>query len=279
LSGTPRARIARRRPATSWIAALAIVAALAGCDRRGVDPPRPKPSGAAVAVQGGTATPYGRGAGRVWVLVPAGGHVESVVVYLHGWGANLPFEWHQAWLEHLLARGNAVLFPEYQDGVDDAFVVAPYDLRDGLKLGFRALREDDVPVVAAGFSVGASLAFVYAELAERWSVPRPRAVYSIFPVDPLLIDPSLDVSGLGDARILLLVGDRDDVVGRGGANAFWSMLTAVPPGRKEYRVIRTTDHLFATHEAPTVVDDPVVRQTFWGPLDLLVGAARRESDG
>ncbi len=29
-----------------------------------------------------------------------------------------------------------------------------------------------------------------------WSVPAPRAVYSIFPVDPLAIDPSLDVSGL-----------------------------------------------------------------------------------
>jgi pimeloyl-ACP methyl ester carboxylesterase len=249
------------------------VVALAGCGDRDARP-RPEPSGQPVAVEGGTATPFGRGAGRVWVVEPADGKVESVVVYLHGWGANLPFYWHQAWFEHLLARGSAVLFPEYQDGVDDSFVVAPYDLRDGLRLGFRALRERDVPVIAAGFSVGASLAFVYAARAGRWSVPAPRTVYSIFPVDPILIDPSLDVSKLDDTRILLLVGDRDDVVGRGGGDAFWSMLRSVPPSEKEYRVIRTTARLFADHELPTAVNDPDVRRTFWDPLDRLVELAR-----
>lgn len=257
---------------------LAIAIALAGCDRRD-EPPPPEPSGDAVAVDGGTATPYGRGAGRVWVLEPRDGTVDSVVVYLHGWNANLPFEWHQAWLEHLLARGSAVLFPEYQDGVDDAFVVAPYDLREGLRLGYRALGERDVPVVAAGFSVGASLAFVYAARAERWSVPAPRAVFSVFPVDPVVIDPALDISGLDDTRIVLLVGDRDEVVGRGGGDAFWAMLRSVPAGEKEYRVIRTTDDLLASHEAPTAVDDPVVRRTFWDPLDRLVDAAHREAGG
>jgi hypothetical protein len=240
---------------------------------------RPEPTGKAIVVDGGTATPYGRGAGRVWVFEPTGVEVESVVVYVHGWGANLPFEWHQAWLEHLLARGNAVLFPEYQDGVDDAFVVAPYDLRSGLRLGFRALQERDVPVVAAGFSIGASLAFVYAKRAELWSIPAPRAVYSVFPVDPVLIDPNLDVSGLHDTRIVLLVGDRDDVVGRSGGDAFWSMLRSVPVGEKEYRVIRTTDDLLADHEAPTYVADPVVRRTFWDPLDRLVASARGEAGG
>jgi hypothetical protein len=92
-----------------------------------------------------------------------------VVVYLHGWGANLPFEWHQAWFEHLLARGSAVL-------------------------------------------------------------------------------------------------------------AFWSLLGAVPASEKEYRVIRTTDDLLADHEAPTAIHDPVVRRTFWGPLDRLVASARRSAD-
>jgi acetyl esterase/lipase len=258
--------------------ALAIVVALGGCGGRGAAPPRPQPTGHAVSIDGGTATPYGRGAARVWVVAPTG-KVESVVVYLHGWGATLPFEWHQAWFEHLLARGSAVLFPEYQDGEEDAFVVVPYDLRKGLRLGFRALRENGLPVVAAGFSAGASFAFVYAANAERWSVPAPRAVYSIFPVDPLLIDPSLDLSTIDDTRVVLLVGDRDDVVGRQGGDAFWSMLRNVPASEKEYRVIRTTDDLFADHEAPTVIRDPVVRRTFWVPLDRLVSSARREAEG
>ncbi len=262
---------------TAALAVLATVVALAGCGDRD-KLPRPEPSGAPVAVEGGTATPYGRGAGRVWVIEPSGGKVESLVVYLHGWGANVPFYWHQAWFEHLLARGSAVLFPEYQDGVDDAFVVAPYDLRDDLRLGFKALGEIDVPVVAAGFSVGASLAFVYAARAGAWSVPAPRAVYSIFPVDPLAIDPSLVVSGVRDTCILLLVGDQDEVVGRVGGDAFWSMLASVPASEKEYRVIRTTDHLFVMHDTPTAVTDPLVRRTFWDPLDRLVEDARHQAD-
>ncbi len=46
------------------------------------------------------------------------------------------------------------------------------------------------------------------------------------------------------------------------------------PALLEYRVVRTTDDLLADHEAPTYVDDPEVRATFWPPLDELVDAAR-----
>jgi acetyl esterase/lipase len=264
----------RRQLVATSLAALATAAALAGCGSRAAERQGPQPTGRAVAVAGGTATPYGRGAGRVWVLEPTGGKVESVVVYLHGWGAILPFEWHRVWFEHLLARGSAVLFPQYQHGVDDAFVVAPYDLRAGLRLGFRALREPDVPVVAAGFSIGATLAFVYAANARRWSVPAPRSVYSIFPVDPVLIAPDLDGLNLHDTQVVLFVGDHDDVVGRAGGDEFWKMLRSVPASEKEYRLIRTTARLLADHEAPTAVGDPDVRRTFWRPLDRLVAAAR-----
>jgi acetyl esterase/lipase len=258
------------------LTAVCIVLAVAAgsCGGRDDEPPRPVPTGDAIPVDGGVATPYGRDAGRVWVLTPTTGEVESVVVYLHGWGARLPFEWHLVWLEHLLSHGSAVLFPEYQDGVDDAFVVAPYDLRVGLQLGFRALREQGVPVVAAGFSVGATLAFVYAAAADAWDVPKPQAVYSIFPVDPLQIDPALDLSGLHETRVVLLVGDRDDIAGRYGADALVENLGSLPPRLLEYGVVRTTDELIADHEAPTYVDDPAVRATFWQPLDELVDAAR-----
>ena len=255
--------------------ALGVAAALtaSGCSG-GDQPPRPSPTGEPIEIEGGVATPYGRGAGRVWVLTPTDGDVESVVVYLHGWGARLPFEWHQVWLEHLLERGSAVIFPEYQDGVDDAWIVAPYDLHDGLRLGFRALREPDAPVVVAGFSVGATLAFVYAANADEWGLPPPRSVYAIFPADPFQIDPTLDLAGLSETRVALLVGDRDDIAGRYGADALVANLGSLPSHLLEYRVVRTTDDLLADHEAPTYVDDPDVRATFWPPLDELVDAAR-----
>jgi hypothetical protein len=52
--------------------------------------------------------PLGQGAGQVWVLRPQG-PVRSVVVFVHGWGATSPEG--TAWLDHLRARGNAVVYP------------------------------------------------------------------------------------------------------------------------------------------------------------------------
>lgn len=265
-------RAGRRR--WSAVAVLVLTIAASACGGADDEPPPPSPTGEAIEIEGGVATPYGRGAERVWVLTPTSGDVESVVVYLHGWGARLPFEWHLVWLEHLLARGSAVLFPEYQDGVDDAFVVAPYDLRVGMRLGFRALRERSAPVVVAGFSVGATLAFVYAANADGWNVPPPQAIYAIFPVDPLQIDPTLDLSAVRDAQVLILAGDRDTTVGRVGAERLAAQLDTLPPSRLGYRLLRSTDDLLADHEAPTYIDDPIVRATFWTPLDELVEGAR-----
>jgi len=144
-----------RRAAALAGAALALAACSGGDDDRSSPP---APSGSGVRTAAGVATPYGEGAAQVWVLRPDEGEIRSVVVYLHGWGATLPFEWHGAWFDHLLSRGSAVLFPRYQAGsIDDPLVTTPLDLRLGLRLGFRAL-DEDVPVVAAGFSVGAALA-------------------------------------------------------------------------------------------------------------------------
>jgi hypothetical protein len=243
----------------------------------------PAPSGPGVRTKAGIARPYGTGAQQVWVLTPTRGDVKSVVVYLHGWTAYLPFEWHEVWMDHLLTRGSAVIFPRYQEGSsDDPMISTPWNLEAALKTGFSALDRPELPVVAAGYSVGGALAFYYAANARAWHVPAPRAVFSIFPIDPQAIDP-LRSSGAPlhplpppgkTLRALILVGDRDDVVGRTGADAFWRWLRPVPSPRKEYRVVRTTKHLLANHEAPTDTFNPEVRRVFWRPLDDFVTWSR-----
>ena len=233
------------------------------------------PSGPPVKTAAGVATPYGEGPSQVWVLRPKHGPTRSVVVYVHGWGASSPFEWHVAWMDHLLARGSAVIFPRYQEGSsDDPLVATLFDLQPGLRTGFEALGKPRLPVVVAGFSWGGALAFEYAAKAGRWGLPRPRAVYSIFPADPRGADPLFDLPRLKGARVVILVGDQDDVVGSSGADAFWQWLHPYPAALKTYRVIRSSDDLLATHEAPTVVTSPVVRKVFWTPLDRLVAEAR-----
>jgi pimeloyl-ACP methyl ester carboxylesterase len=227
----------------------------------------------------GVARPYSVGASQVWVLTPRARQPRSVVVFLHGWAATNPFEWHQVWLEHLLAEGNAVIFPAYQPGsTDDPQVVTIFDLRTGLRRGFAALGKRELPVVAAGFSFGASLAFYYAANARYWGLPPPRAVYSIFPVDPIVFDPGLtrlhSLPAQPALRVELLVGDRDTVVGDAGARAFREWLSPSSRRLSTYRVIRTTERLLADHEAPTYVQSAEVRRVFWRPLDALITRCR-----
>jgi acetyl esterase/lipase len=263
-------------------ACLAIVLLAAAPAALAASGQKPEPSGPSVATKAGVARPYGTGAKQVWVLTPTRGVVRSVVVYLHGWGAYLPFEWHQVWMDHLLARGSAVLFPRYQEGsLDDPLISTPWNLEAALRTGFNALDRPGLPVVAAGFSVGGALAFFYAANARAWRVPVPRAVLSVFPIDPGAIDPLRSSAPLHPLpppdralRALILVGDRDDVVGRTGADVFWRWLRPVPRGQKEYRVVRTTEHLLANHEAPTDILNPEVRRVFWRPLDTFVTWAR-----
>jgi hypothetical protein len=255
------------------VVGVALALLCAGCDKAD---DLPRPSGPAVDTAHGTGTPYGRGATRVWVFRPTNGETSSIVVYLHGYGANVPFYWHLEELDHLLEKGSTVMFPEYQPGGADPFILTPYDLRTGLRTGFRALRYRGEPIVVAGFSLGATLAFVYAAHAGEWGIPAPRTVYAIFPVDPILVDLSLDLSTIRDTRALILVGDRDEVVGQVGGREILEGLAGLPGSLKRLRLIRSTAHLFVTHDSPTYLNDPAVNPTFWAPLDKLVDDARAE---
>ena len=261
--------ICRVRPRVAVLAAAALLVACGGSNA-----PTVRQSGPTIATEEGIARPYGLGQAAVWVLTPKHGKVRSVVVYIHGWTATSPFLWHQAWFDHLLERGSAVVFPVYQvTGGEDEFVTAPYYLRDALTTGFRALGKSNLPVVVAGFSVGGALAFYYAAGAGEWNLPRPRAVYSIFPSDPVLIDPGLGKLAPPPAvPTLLLVGDKDTTVGRIGADTFWKWLAPLVPKLKTYRLLRSDPNgrWFDHESVPTSEFDPRTRRVFWQPLDELV---------
>jgi acetyl esterase/lipase len=257
-------------------ATLTVTGALAACG--GSDRATIPQSGPTAETEFGVARPYGHGPGQAWVLTPKAGKPRSVVVFMHGWTATSPFEWHQSWLDHLLAGGNAVVFPVYQTSGDEGeLVTARIDLRNGLRTAFRALREDDLPVVVVGYSVGAALAFYYAADAAGWGVPRPAAVYGIFPVDPMRMDPGLLHLG-PPARVptLILVGDRDDTVGGIGADTFWKWLDPVPRTLKAYRLLHSDpDGLWFDHESVPASEFSLgLRRVFWRPLDELVAKVR-----
>lgn len=217
--------------------------------------------------------PAGRGAAQVWVVVPTG-PIRSVVVFGHGWKVAPPspsYPWvgqFRPWLDHLAANGSAVVFPRYQLGGDRPGAATAAAFRRGVALGLARLRVH-VPVVAAGYSYGASLALAYAANARRWGLPAPAAVDAVFPAAPVAgPEPPLPSS----TRVLLQVGDRDVVAGRSGADTFWRLLRG--HAAKRYEVVRSRGGLVATHAAPKE-STAAARRAFWTPLDALVAAARR----
>jgi pimeloyl-ACP methyl ester carboxylesterase len=219
--------------------------------------------------------PFGHGDDQVWIM-PAHGPPRDVVVFAHGWEAERPVgnSWarqFRPWLRHLAARGSAVIFPRYQYGSKD--VPGPARaraFRRGVRLGLRKLGAHGLPVVVAGYSFGGSLAMAYAADSARWSLPRPSAVDAIFPAGPVRRVPFDHVARR--ERVLLQVGDRDDVAGTSGAKAFWHRLRGHP--RKAYRVVHSHGRFVADHAAPKLSSRPA-RHAFWAPLDRLIAVSTR----
>jgi dienelactone hydrolase len=204
--------------------------------------------------------------------------VRSVVVFGHGWKLAPPSPGHswigqfRPWLDHLAARGNAVIFPRYQLGVGDAQdATLILDFAAGIRAGYAVLARPKVPVVAVGYSFGASLAFYYGANAAAWRLPLPSAVQAVFPggMIPDAPLPRLNRS----VRVLIQVGDADTEAGSAGAHAFWSWLATHPNSRKRYQIVRSSRQLAATHAAPKS-PTPAAQRTFWAPLDRLIAQAR-----
>jgi hypothetical protein len=237
-------------------------------------------SGAPMAsTPGGTRIegPFGHGVDQVWLLRPRG-PVRTVVVFGHGWKLFPPSPAHpwvkqfRPWLDHLVARGNAVIFPRYQLGTND-IEGGPQRLRAyrlGVARGFVRLRVRGVPVVAIGYSYGASLAMYYAAEARAWALPRPAAVDAVFPAG--LVAGALPPLPAA-TRVLIQVGDRDSDAGAGGGLAFWSALVSHPAGRKRYEVVKSSGMFVADHAAPKG-SSTAARAAFWAPLDALIASAR-----
>ena len=263
----------RRGRAAAALAAAVAVSATALWGTAGVTASATAPS-PTVRVEG----PFGQGSGEVWLIVGSNVPLRSVVVFGHGWKTTPPSPGHPwvyeflPWLDHLVAGGNAVIFPAYQlTATDPADVARVQAFRAAITTGYLRLGRPSVPFVAFGYSFGATLAFYYAANARAWGVPVPRAVQATFPAGMIAVAPLPPL--VPSVRVLIQVGDADTQAGKGGADEFWQWLSSHPLARKRFEVIRSTSQLRADHAAPHTYS-PAARRAFWLPLDRLIALAR-----
>jgi dienelactone hydrolase len=194
----------------------------------------------------------------------------AVVVFLHGWAAVDP-AFYGAWIDHLVRRGDTVVYPTYQQAPFlDTATPLPNTLT-ALRLAF-----EDVPVAAGrlvvvGHSAGGALAADYAASAAAAGLPAPAAIFSVYPGRsigdvPVKLEPADAADIAPGTRMLVLGGAHDRIVG-----TRWARQIARTATRADVTLRIVRDRAVDDHGGPGR-SSPEARQAFWKPLDRLVAA-------
>lgn len=246
---------------------------------KGVDvpsePPRPPaqpeigPGGKLYKHANVTKNRYGSGGKEYWLFEPDTPKPKSapVIVLIHGWGGVNPM-YYGAWIDHLVRRGNIVIYPRYQNGLltpvrefTPNMFHALRDAMDRLRSKPEHVRPDVKRFAAVGHSMGGLLAANLAALASESGLPKVNAVMSVEPgitEDPVSF-PLADLKKISRETLLLaVVGDQDGLVGDRDAKRIYRESGNVSAANKDFITLvtdeRGTPPLRASHRAPTAPD-------------------------
>jgi len=205
-----------------------------------------------------------------WIFLPADPSPSTapVIIFCHGWAA-IPPRGYQAWINHLVMRGNIVLWPNYQDSPLTPTRQALPNALAGVKAGLRILQSGDYSVrpdldriVVAGHSAGGMVAAGIAARAAAEGLPRMKALMSVEPGDSqrggVASVPLADLSMLPpDTLMLILVGQDDTSVGTFDGERILHESTSVSASSKALLMLHSDDHgtpaLIANHFTPSAV--------------------------
>jgi acetyl esterase/lipase len=228
------------------------------------------PAPARFEPEAATRVDVGKGTQGAAIFRPRDGASGAVVVFLHGWAAVDP-AFYGAWIDHLVRRGDTVVYPIYQQA---PFVDTATPLPNTLVALRRAF--EDVPVaperlVVVGHSAGGALAADYAASAPAAGLPEPAAVFSVYPGRsigdvPVKLEPADAALIAPGTRMLVLAGANDRIVG-----TRWARRIARGATRADVTLRIVRDRAVDDHGGPGR-SSPEARRAFWKPLDRLVAA-------
>ncbi len=232
-------------------------------------PPKEGPGSGQVAHSAVIKHRYGEGTLEYWIYEPDSPRPKSapVIAFLHGWGGTNP-SIYGAWIEHLVKRGNIVIYPRYQtDNRTPLDEFTPNTIKS-LQQAFEKLKSEPGHVLpeldkfaVVGHSVGGLLTANVAALAKSSGLPPARALMSVQPGRtwnplPQFSVPLEDCSKIpAESLLLTVVGDDDPLARDIDAKKIFHESTRVPLVNKNYVTLVSDDHgkpaLKANHFAPT----------------------------
>ncbi|HEX7294494.1 MAG TPA: alpha/beta hydrolase, partial [Pyrinomonadaceae bacterium] len=212
---------------------------------------------------------YGQGGKEYWIYEPDKPKPTTapVIVFIHGWGGTNPL-YYGAWIDHIVKRGNIVIFPRYQSSIltrREDFIPNTLDaIKDGiqrLQTEPGHVRPDLNKFATVGHSLGGLLSASVAALAVERGLPRVRAAMSVEPglTRPPASVPVADLKKIeSDTLLLAVAGDRDTLVDDEDAKRIYYESTRVSADNKDFVRLVTDERgqpaLIANHRAPTAPD-------------------------
>jgi pimeloyl-ACP methyl ester carboxylesterase len=234
-------------------------------------PPQPQngPGGKQYVHAAVTRQHYGKGGQEYWIFEPDSPKPRTapVIVFLHGWGGMNPL-YYGAWIDHLVKRGNIVIYPRYQANLLTPIgeftpntIAAVKDAISRLQTESGHVSADLNKFATVGHSLGGVLAANVAALASESKLPHVRAVMS---VEPGITEPPVNVQLAdlkkisGDTLLLAIAGDQDSLVRDTDAKRIYYESTNVSAENKDFVTLVSDSHgqpaLLASHRAPTALD-------------------------
>lgn len=207
---------------------------------------------------------YGFGVRQFWIFEPSDPTPESapLIVFNHGWAAFFPL-YYKAWIDHLVKRGNIVVYPRYQLGLVLGTRSAKQNAIHAVQKAITILQNGDhvtpdlEKFAILGHSLGGGITAEMAVLAEEQGLPFPRAV---MPVQPFIrLDTMMknfhDIPA--STFLLVVVGENDTIVGNFSGKTIFTTADQIPLDRKDFIIQRTDRHgkpaLVADHIAPMCI--------------------------
>lgn len=226
------------------------------------------------------ATVHGEGALAYWLFEPTEPTPATapLIVFLHGWGGNNPASFG-AWIDHVVKRGNLVLFPVYHDFTRRTspsamlanVVMTVKDATVALQREGR-IRPDLQRVAYVGHSIGGVLAVQLAAVPRQEGLPVPKALMPVAPGIGAAERQSAAQLRQVPSTVLLLVvvGEDDQNVGDRVGRIIFLGTPQIPLSNKNLVVLRSDYHgtppLVANHRAPGAANP-----AYWIPRDHAAG--------